>query len=140
MEQPSLITGGSFTDARGTLYYNNAFDAFSIKRMYILDNSNIDIVRGWQGHKIEQRWFIVANGYFEIQLIAVDNWESPSKELESIEYQLSSETMDVLHVPAGYISAIKSMELGSKLLALSDYELGDIVDEFRFDIDYFIIK
>lgn len=137
MQQPILIKGGSFEDARGTLYYNNTFDASSVKRIYIIDNSSIDNLRGWQGHKIEQRWFTAANGVFEIQLIAVDNWDYPSKESESMRYQLSADTMDVLYVPAGYISAIQSKELGSKLVVMSDYGLGEISDEYKYKVDYF---
>jgi hypothetical protein len=137
MQQPVLSKGGSFSDTRGTVAYNNSFDVSDIKRIYIIENSTTEIQRGWQGHKIEQRWFTVANGSFEIQLIAVDNWDLPSKELEPIKYQLNATTMDILHVPAGYISSIRCLEQGAKLIAMSDYGLQEIQDEYRFDIDYF---
>lgn len=140
MQQPSIIKGGSFTDTRGKLYYNNTFDASSVRRIYIIDNSSIDNARGWQGHKIEQRWLLVATGAFEIELIAVDNWQRPSKHLKPTKYKLKPDSMDVLHVPAGYISSIKSKELGSKLVVMGDYGLGEIADEYKYEGDYFKVK
>jgi hypothetical protein len=135
---PKIITGDSHSDQRGTLYYNNDFDALPIRRMYVIENENTDFVRAWQGHKIEQRWFLVSNGLFRIQLIAIDNWDKPTSNLEIITFVLDSKKLDVLHVPSGYVSSIQSLEQGSKLLVMSDYFLGTIQDEYRYEKDYFI--
>ena len=137
MQLTKIIKGNSHTDSRGTLKFNNFFDTSEIKRMYIVQNSSTEILRGWQGHKVEQRWFSVIYGSFEIYLIAVENWEQPSRDLKSIKYDLNASTMDILHVPSGYVSCLKSKELNSKLLAMSDYGLLEISDEYRFEIDYF---
>jgi len=66
---PKIITGNSHTDTRGTLYYNNDFDASEIKRVYVIENATTDIIRAWQGHKIEQRWFSAIKGSFKIGLM-----------------------------------------------------------------------
>jgi dTDP-4-dehydrorhamnose 3,5-epimerase-like enzyme len=137
MQLPKIIKGNSFTDIRGTIYFNNSFDTSEIKRMYIIQNSSVNIIRGWQGHKVEQRWFSSLQGEFEIYLIEVDNWETPSRGLKSIKYNLSSDKMNVLHVPPGFISRIRSKEPASKLLAMSNYGIGEIKDEYRYEIDYF---
>tara|TARA_B110000208_G_scaffold126818_1_gene154479 strand:- start:39 stop:467 length:429 start_codon:yes stop_codon:yes gene_type:complete len=137
MYLPKIIKGNSYTDSRGTLIYNNLFDASEIKRMYIIQNSSTEVFRGWQGHKIEQRWFSSVQGEFEIHLIEVDNWEIPSKYLQSIKYNLDSDKMNVLHVPPGFVSSIRSKEPDSKLLAMSNYGIKKIKDEYRFDNDYF---
>lgn len=134
---PRIVSGDSHSDARGTLRFNNSFDATHIKRLYMIENKDTTFVRGWQGHRIEQRWFSVLQGSFKIELIAIDNWESPSKNAEIITYILDSEKLDVLHVPKGYISSIQALSIGSKLLAMSDYRLNEINDEYRFSIDYF---
>ena len=55
MQLPKIIKGNSHTDSRGTLKFNNFFDTSEIKRMYIVQNSSTEILRGWQGHKVEQR-------------------------------------------------------------------------------------
>lgn len=136
---PKLINGNCHCDQRGTLLYNNDFDASLIKRIYIIENQNPKFIRGWQGHQIEQRWFSVIRGKFKIQLIKIDNWEKPSINLEVFTFLIDSEKLNVLHVPKGYVSSIQSLELNSKLLVMADYLLGEIKDEYRYDIDYFKI-
>ena len=46
--------------------------------------------------------------------------------------------MNVLHVPPGFISSIKSKEPASILLVMSNYGMGEIKDEYRYEIDYFL--
>jgi hypothetical protein len=45
--------------------------------------------------------------------------------------------MNVLHVPPGFVSSIRSKEPASKLLAMSNYGIGEIKDEYRYENDYF---
>lgn len=134
---PKIVEGGCFADNRGKLLYNNTFDSTAIKRIYFIENKDTLFVRGWQGHRTEQRWFSAINGSFKIDLIAIDNWESPSKKLKSHSFIINAETFDVLHVPKGFVSGIQALEGVSKLMVMSDYLLGDINDEYRFDIAYF---
>ncbi|MGO4906611.1 WxcM-like domain-containing protein [Flavobacterium sp. W20_MBD1_R3] len=134
---PEITKGGRHIDSRGTLFYNNDFDASVIKRMYVIENENTDFVRAWQGHKVEQRWFSVMKGSFRIQLIAIDHWDNPTKDLERLTFVINSEKLDVIHIPQGYVSSIQSLEPDSKLLVLADYSLGEVKDEFRFESDYF---
>jgi hypothetical protein len=134
---PTIMKGGSYADSRGTLFYNNDFDASAIKRIYFIENKDATFVRGWQGHRIEQRWFSVLQGSFRIELIAIDNWEYPSEDLKPFDFEIHAESLDVLHMPQGYVSSIQSLEMGSKLLVMADYLLGEIKDEYRYDIGYF---
>lgn len=135
---PKIITGNSHTDARGTLFFNNDFDASVIKRIYVIENNRNDFIRAWQGHKIEQRWFSAIKGSFKIQLIEIDRWDQPSKNLEKLTFTVNTEKLDVLHVPKGYVSSIQSLEQDAKLLIMADYRLNEIIDEFRFPFDYFV--
>jgi len=134
---PTLISGGSQVDNRGSIKYNNDFDATLIKRIYLIENVDTIFVRCWQGHRIEQRWFTAVAGRFKIELIKVDDWENPSKELEKITFEISDKNVRVLHVPGGYISSIQSMIKSSVLLAMSDYKLNEIQDEYKFSQNYF---
>jgi dTDP-4-dehydrorhamnose 3,5-epimerase-like enzyme len=134
---PKIITGNSHSDTRGILCYNNDFDASAIKRMYVIDNATTEIIRAWQGHRIEQRWFSAIQGSFEIKLIEVDDWENPSNNVAVHSFILSAIRLDVLHIPQGYISSIQALEPEAKLLVMADYLLGEINDEYRFDADYF---
>jgi len=51
---------------------------------------------------------------------------------------VNADTLEVLHVPQGYVNSIQSLEEGSKLLVMADYLLGEINDEYRYEKDYFV--
>ena len=135
--KPILLKGNIHNDKRGSLYYNNSFDASIIKRIYFIENKDTNILRGWQGHKIEQRWFSAVQGSFLIKLIKIDNWVHPTKQLICKEFSIEAKVLDVLHVPKGYISSIKALEIGSRLLVMTDFLIGELNDEFRYDLSYF---
>lgn len=136
---PEIITGAQFADHRGVLLYNNDFDLQSIKRMYVIKNQDISFVRAWQGHKIEKRWFCAIQGAFEIQIIKIDHWDNPTKSLPKEVFSLSEATLDVLYVPNGYVTAIQATQKDATLLVYSDYALGEIQDEYRWNKNYFIV-
>ena len=135
--KPVLIRGGRHKDERGNIRYNNEFNAKEVKRIYTIENASTDFIRGWQGHAVEKRWFSVIQGKFEIRLIQIENWEEPDKNAVVYTYILNADQLDVLFVPNGYVSSIQAMQDNSKLLAMSDYILGEIQDEYRFDKSYF---
>ena len=136
---PTIIKGNSHTDDRGTILFNNDFKATEVKRIYFIENKDTEFVRAWQGHKIEQRWFSAVQGSFEIKLIEVDDWESPSKNSLVHSFVLNANQLDILHVPLGYISSIQALEHSSKLLVMADYLIGEVKDEYRYEADYFKI-
>jgi len=134
---PTLILGDKYKDKRGVLKFCNDFDLSPVKRMYTIKNISTTFIRRWQGHKIEQRWFTAVTGKFKIDLIKIDDWKKPSRELEKITFEISNENADVLHIPEGYISSIQAMIKSSKLLVMADYKINEIKDEYRFPVDYF---
>lgn len=135
--RPSIIKGNSYTDDRGTIVFNNNYDAIEVKRIYFIENKDVNFVRGWQGHRIEQRWFSAVQGSFKIVIIAIDDWEKPSNTLAKEEFILKACNFDVLHIPQGFITSIQALEDDARLMAMSDYNLGEINDEYRLDINYF---
>ncbi|GAA5086404.1 WxcM-like domain-containing protein [Chryseobacterium ginsengisoli] len=137
MDLPEIIEGRKHSDERGKLSFNNNFNASAIKRIYTIENNEIDFVRGWTGHKIEQRWFSAVQGSFIIRLIKINDWENPLNIFEILEFKLVSDKLDILHMPKGYVSAIQAKEENSKLLVMVDHALGEINDEYRFPQDYF---
>ena len=137
MLNKELLEGNRFEDERGIITYNNDFDATKIKRIYTIENHSTKYIRGWQGHKIEQRWFACMKGSFEISVIVVDDFNQPSKNLTIQKYILTDEVLTYLHISAGCITSIQSIVPQSKLLVLADYALGEINDEYRFDLNYF---
>ncbi|CAM3324140.1 WxcM-like domain-containing protein [Empedobacter stercoris] len=135
---PQSLKGNRHEDERGIITYNNDFDATQIKRIYTIENHSVDFIRGWQGHKIEQRWFAAMKGSFEIAVIKVDDFNNPSPHLPVQTFSLADEALTYLHIPAGCITAIQAKEENSKLLVLADYALGEVQDEFRFELNYFV--
>jgi hypothetical protein len=132
IQEPFLHKGSQYTDDRGTITYNNDFDATSIKRMYTIENLSTDFKRGWQGHKIEQRWFSAMKGCFVIEVKPIIAFEQLTLDSAVHTFLLEDTTLDYLQVPAGHVTRIQALEKGAKLLALSDYHLGEIQDEYRF--------
>lgn len=137
MEIPKIISGDNHLHERGTLFSKNDFDASEVKRIYFIENKDAHFIRGWIGHKIEQRWFIAVAGNFIIRLVKIDNWIEPDIQTEIIEFELDSDQLNILHIPQGYAMATQAKEDGSRLLVMTNYLLKEIDDQYRFDIDYF---
>lgn len=134
---PKYLEGKKHKDERGVVTFNNDFDASQIKRIYTIENHSLDFIRGWQGHKIEQRWFASMKGSFEISVIKLDDFSQPSLDLTIQKYILTDDVLTYLHVPSGCITSIQSKCEDSKLLVLSDFKLGAVQDEYRFPLNYF---
>ncbi|AIG30077.1 sugar epimerase [Flavobacterium psychrophilum] len=134
---PRIIKGNCHTDTRGKLKYNNDFDASQIKRIYCLENANVQLKRGWQGHKIEQRWFSAVSGEFEIKVAKINDWDTLDLNHNPSIFQLSSDTLDYLHIPPGYVTCIQAKDENAILLVMANYFLGEVNDEYRFSLDEF---
>lgn len=134
MTIPDLIKGDVFTDHRGSLSFVNDFDMSVVKRFYTIEHPEISVVRAWQGHQIEQKWFYVTKGRFLMAWVKPDNWESPSKDLVVETVVLDATESSVLHIPAGHANGFKALDPNSKIIVFSDRSLEDAKDDnYRFD-------
>ena len=61
-----IFLGKTYLDSRGVLRFNNDFDLSEIKRVYEIENCDIEFKRGWKSHCKEKRWFLCALGVVEI--------------------------------------------------------------------------
>src|SRR5690606_5253585 len=102
------IQGGIAKDHRGQIRFVNEFDMSLVKRFYIIKNKELDLVRGWRAHRIEQRWFYVISGSFVFDIVKIDNWGKPSQNLEIEKISLDSKENRLLHVPQGYGTAFQA--------------------------------
>jgi dTDP-4-dehydrorhamnose 3,5-epimerase len=129
-----VILGGQYMDERGTISFVNDFDMTVIKRFYILQHPDINIVRAWQGHKIENKWFYCVSGSFLLNVVNIDNWEHPSPDLAVISYHLKSDSPSVYCVTAGHVTGIKALEPNASLMVFSDLTINESKDDdIRFD-------
>lgn len=133
-----IIHGGIAKDFRGQIRFVNDFDMSPIKRFYIIKNVDIDLIRGWRGHKLENRWFYALSGQFEIHIIHIDNWETPSQDLSVESMILNAEDYKLLHIPNGYATAIQAIEPNSELLVYADHPISHASqDDYTWPLEYF---
>lgn len=134
INHPILIIGSKHVDARGTLLFINDFDMSPIKRLYIITHPSVDIVRAWQAHKIESKYFKCIKGRFLVAVVAIDNWDAPSKELPVQTFILDANKSEVLCIPGGHANGFKALEADAQLMVFSDLDLESAKDDqFRFD-------
>ncbi|WP_272152043.1 dTDP-4-dehydrorhamnose 3,5-epimerase family protein [Tenacibaculum aiptasiae] len=131
---PKIISGGKYIDERGQLEFLNDFDMSPIKRVYFTTHFDTDVIRAWQGHMIESRWFICVKGSFMVKLIEIDDWKNPSDDLKVFEYELSAKRQEVLYIPNGFVNGFKAIEDNAKLMVMSNYGFNEIEnDQVRFN-------
>lgn len=134
----NYIQGGIASDHRGSIRFVNDFDMSLVKRFYIIKNSDTELVRGWRALKIQQRWFYVLSGSFSLDLVKIDNWDAPSKDLPIQKEILRAANASVLHVPTGYATAFQALEPNSEILVFADYGIEHAAnDDHTYPLDYF---
>lgn len=135
----NYIKGGISKDYRGQIRYVNAFDMSPIKRFYIIKNADLNVVRGWRAHRIEQRWFYVISGAFAIDIVEIDEWNNPSPDLPIKREILIAEDSKILHLSKGYATAFQVLKEDSEILVFSDFGIDHAPnDDYTYPEDYFI--
>ncbi len=130
---PEIIQGGTHNDARGKLTFFNDFNLIDVKRFYVIEHPDTKVIRAWQGHKIEQKWFYVLAGSFKVMLVKPDNWENPYGTLTVKEYTLNAGDNQVLHIPGGFVNGFKALEMNSRMMVFSDFAINEAgSDDWRF--------
>lgn len=133
----NLITGGIHQDDRGKITFVNDFDLQEVRRFYHIHHKDTEVIRAWQGHRIEAKWFHCTKGAFEVKVILVDDWENPSKDLTIQSIELSAEKSTVLYIPGGHVNGFRALKKESSLLVFSDKSLEKSKeDDYRFDKNY----
>ncbi|HWV74887.1 MAG TPA: hypothetical protein VN040_24375 [Pseudosphingobacterium sp.] len=132
------IIGGIALDDRGNVRFANGFDMSPVKRFYIIQNTDTSLVRGWRGHEIEQRWFYVLDGSFQLSYVKIDNWDRPSKDLLVKDTVLNASQFAVTHIPVGYATSLKALSSLATLLVFADYPIEHAKnDDHVYPLEYF---
>ena len=119
-----LVKGSKFSDERGTVSFVNGFDLTPIVRMYCIEPKT-GIIRAWQGHKKESKWFYCVKGSFLVKTVDMNT-------LERVEYRLSTKMSEVLKITSGLYNGFEALEEGSALMVYSDFDLeSSKQDDFR---------
>ncbi len=143
MADVKIVKGEIFADARGKISSLNNFRFDGVGRVYFLHHPDVSVLRGWNGHKLEKKWFYCVNGAFTIGLVEIDNWTMPSKDLKVKIHHLTDAESQILCVPEGYASCIKAEIPDSTLMVLSGKTLQEAIDandNWKFDKDYWSLE
>jgi len=122
------IIGNIHKDERGTVRFVNDFDMTQVVRMYCIE-PKLGVIRAWQGHKKETKWFYAAKGSFLVKTLQMDT-------LVKKEYHLNDTESKVLEIPGGHYNGFEALEEGSVLMVFSDFGLEESKgDDFRESLD-----
>lgn len=133
--QPQLIEAVAHQDNRGQLFAFPELDLSEVVRMYAILPENTSIIRAWQGHRLERKWFYAAAGGFEVRLIPLDENAQPVP-AKQMKYELSTAKPQHLLIPGGYLNGFRAMEPQSALMVLSDFSLeASKADDLRVGLD-----
>jgi dTDP-4-dehydrorhamnose 3,5-epimerase len=87
------------------------------------------VVRAWQGHRIETKWFYAVRGSFRVRTADID-LKAPPQELI-----LSEKQIRVLEIPSGHYNGFEALEPDSLLMVFSDLTLEESrADDHRLDL------
>jgi dTDP-4-dehydrorhamnose 3,5-epimerase len=128
-EKPTIIKGGNFADHRGIMRFVNNFSFKDVKRFYLIKHPDTEIVRAWQGHQLEKKYFYPISGSFVIAWVKIDDFENPSINLIPEYHILSVASSEIISIPKGYANGLKALETNSELLLFSDMGLEESLNE-----------
>lgn len=132
-----VIKGSYHLDNRGILVFNNNFNFKNIHRSYLVQNKDCNTIRAWHAHKIENKYFLIIKGAFQISAVKIDNYKNPSKKLKPKNFFLKEQTGDILHIPGGFANGFKALYPGSIIQIFSNSHLAkSLKDDFRYEYDY----
>ena len=136
-EIPTLLKGGSFSDSRGSMRFVNDFRFIDVKRFYFIKHPGTSVVRAWQGHRFEKKYFYPISGSFVIAWVKIDDFENPSDNLIPEYHILQAKNSEILSVPKGYANGLKALEPDSELMIFSDLSLEESTREnIRYPADW----
>lgn len=125
MKEPFFITGGTFTDSRGSISYVNEFRVEEFCRFYIIEHSDTDVIRAWQGHRSEIKAFYVVRGAFMVNVVSTEDLSDPDPFARVMAYRLSESESRILIVPEGNANGFCALTPGSKMVVFSNLKLDE---------------
>jgi dTDP-4-dehydrorhamnose 3,5-epimerase-like enzyme len=132
-----LIRGGVAIDDRGEVGFVNDFDFAGVKRFYMVENHRRGFIRAWHGHRREAKYVLVVRGTALVCGVEIDDWATPSRDLEIHRHVLSDKSPAVLFLPPGHANGFMSLTDDAKLLFFSTSTLeNSLEDDVRYNAHY----
>lgn len=140
MEETKLISGGLGVDDRGEVAFVNDFNFAGVKRFYMISNHTTGFIRAWHAHKKAGKYVMVVQGAALIGVVAIDNWETPSKETKPQRFALSANKPAVVYIPPGCANGAMTLTPDAKIIYFATDSLEETkADDFRYDARYWDI-
>lgn len=137
MIKPLLIPGGMHVDERGVLAFVNDFQMNDVQRFYLIRHFDTEVIRAWQGHRTEEKWFFPVSGSFLVAAVCPDDWDRPSPDLPVEQFVLNASNPQVLYLPAGLANGFRALTPDSALAVFSNRSLQESgLDDVRFPSHY----
>ena len=74
-----------------------------------------------------------------LDVVKIDNWENPSRDLLVERLVLKAENQEVVHLTAGFATAFQATEKDSELLVFADKGIEHAsFDDYTYSTDYFL--
>jgi dTDP-4-dehydrorhamnose 3,5-epimerase-like enzyme len=123
-----LIKGNLHKDNRGIVRFVNDFDMKNVVRMYCIE-PQLGIIRAWQGHKKETKWFFAAKGSFVVKVVDM-------KTNFLNKFILTDLESNIVEIPGGNYNGFEALEEGSVLMVYSNFTtIQSKEDDFRLSLD-----
>lgn len=123
-----IIQGNSHTDDRGIIRFINDFDMAEVVRMYSI-KPTMGVIRAWQGHLTEKKWFFVVVGRFMVKTVDMHSHERN-------QFILSDVESTVLEIPGGFYNGFEALTENSTLLVFSNATVEQSkADDYRKSLE-----
>ena len=113
-----MIKGGSSTDHRGTISFVNDFTFQGVNRFYNIHHPNTEIIRAWQGHTQEAKYYYPVKGTWLIAWVKMD-FSIPEVQWQARHIILKATDNKLLYLPPGYANGFKALQPDSIITGFS---------------------
>lgn len=125
-----------YEDQRGVMTFPLGLDMQEIQWFYTIKPANINVIRAWQGHKFEQKWFYPLQGKFLLQWVKMksDGKVDPIGIREKL--ILDANNPFIVHLPGMYYNGFQALEPEALLMVFSDRSTEESkLDDLRLSTD-----
>ena len=136
---PEIVAGGVAIDDRGVLSYLNTAPFSKVKRMYMVENFNVNTIRAFHGHLFEEKIALVIAG---AAIVNVSQMRIVSGNIVGLDqptrFVLADHNPQLLRIPAGYANGWKALLPNTKILFFSSTTMEEAKhDDYRWPWHYF---
>jgi dTDP-4-dehydrorhamnose 3,5-epimerase len=137
VKTPYLVQGEIHKDERGAIASVNGFPLENAKRFYVISNRSKGVIRAWQGHEKETKFFFALEGSYFIGVVRVPDFKNPPDDAKVAKFVLESGKPQILVIPPGHANGIRALSDDNKLLIFSSFTLKESEeDTHRFPPDF----